>query len=141
MLLISARQSGHFLIFVELYVLAFRKLNRQEPQNIWVHSNIIGCVTLSKHIEHILVLISVIRSVKSLIFPSMITISLVIAFTRFAFVSSIYISYLIALKLQIDKKIIPWLMLLLISKAFAFPLLSKVADRLDCMPLIVTVEL
>ena len=68
MLLISARQSGHFLTFVELYVLAFRKLNRQEPQNIWVHSNMIGCVTLSKHIEHILVLISVIRSVKSLIF-------------------------------------------------------------------------
>ena len=86
-LLISARQSGHFLL-TELLVFEFRNLKRQPPQNIWVHSNIIGCVTLSKHIEHILLLISVIRSVKSLIFPSIITISLSIVFKRFALVSS-----------------------------------------------------
>ena len=96
-LLISARQSGHLLLIAlceaccecgGLFVLALRNLNRQPPQNIWVHSNMIGCDTLSKQIEQILLLISVIRSVKSLIFPSIIVISLSIVFRRFALFSS-----------------------------------------------------
>ena len=86
-LLISARQSGHLLL-IEPIVFALRNLKRHPPQNICVHSNIIGCVTLSKQIEHILLLISVIRSVKSLIFPSIIWISLSIFFKRAALFSS-----------------------------------------------------
>ena len=86
-LLISARQSGHFFVIAPS-VLALRNLKRHPPQKIWVHSRIIGCVTLSKHIEHILLLISVIRSVKSFILPSIDVISLSIVFRRFALFSS-----------------------------------------------------
>ena len=61
-LLISHLHSGHF--FIVLLVL-LRYWIKQVPQKICVQSNKIGFVILSRHIEQVLFLISVILFVKS----------------------------------------------------------------------------